>query len=544
MTLLSVSDLERGFHQLLTLTRSNPALEAELASSVADFFGDTQGEIPVDGLLNARRHQEWFLFERHSAHLGGVPCERLLGEWRAAMGDDQGDEIERSLLDSKAGVFSVRQVAEDGAAWLEDLGGLQEHSLRPNPEAPPLESGDLVIGRVHPDGEGAVLASPAAGVFRSPDLHQAIESDLAQRRSGGGPTLLKFDQLALERGFFQTMATQDEDSPGDIDPIVVAEDFLLSAGCAQNTVRDIFTRLRSTPLQPHGLALGAGDELSEVLDDLAFETEADLTQARALIGAAWHALRLDTKQPKAPTHGKTEALKHFDKGRTDGRDVQSLLDNLERDLGLNQNTEGLPETSPAPMPVGITKALVMEFRWEVQGTSDIQLSTQQLEALDLLIEFGSGFEQPEELGSQAMRQFLFFWSCEHRVKPTLIKELIPALDAFCSWATAEQDLEVADWKPTNENWIGELERTLQINQVLPKDPESDGDLFEVLAGQDPKGLPGVMVSSLGGVPFRTEASCEALRQVQEGDLVRAKLLDGECLAVRSIYPGCARELGE
>ena len=547
MAPITPTDLELGFTQLLALARLNPVLEKELATSVGEFFAqqETPRELQVDGLLNARRHQEWFLFERHSAHLEGVPCERLLGEWRELVADklEDCDRGERALLDSNAGIFTVLKFAEDGSACLEDLGCLQEHSLRPNPDAPPLHAGDLIIGRLHPDGDGAVLASPAAGVFRNSELHGAITADLAQRRSSGGPTLLRFDQMALEKAFFQLTedSPQPDATPPDFDPVDDAEDFLNDAGLADSVIQDTLARLRSTPLQPNALAVGVKDELAEILDDLAFDTDVDLTKARAVLAAAWHALRKEAEALLASPKNVNLALADFDRGKSAGRDVQGLLDDLERDLGLEEDSGETMDPPAIAHPDGVARPIVMEFRWEVQASKDIQLSQEQLDSLDLLIEFGSGFDQPEELGSQAIRQFLFFWCPEQRVQPKLIAALVPALAAFCDWAKQEQSLEVAEWQGKGEDWMGDLQRILELNQSLPKSPDSDGDLFEVIEAEDPKGLPGILVSVLGGVPFRTQLDSEALRAIQQGDLLRAKLLDEDRLEVRTIYPGSIRE---
>ncbi|HIG88048.1 MAG TPA: hypothetical protein EYQ25_13540 [Planctomycetes bacterium] len=548
MATLTPTELELGFQQLLSLARQNSALETELASSVGDFFPQMSApqELRGDDLLNARRHQEWFLFERHSAHLEGVPCERLLGEWRKAVAEQlQEHEVgERALLDSCAGIFSVRGVAEDGAAWLEDLGCLQEHSLRPNPEAPSLDIGDLIVGRLHPDGDGAVLASPAAGVFRNSDLHQAIEADLARRRSDGGPALLRFDQQTLEQAFF--CLTQDPaldaESPTAVNPLDSAMALLGKAGLSEAAIQDIFARLRSTPMQAKSLVLGSDDHLGEILDELAFDTEVDLTRARAALATAWHSLRLDSAERRTSPREVTNALADFDQGRAQGRDVQALLDDLERDLGLGESgSEGAEPVSSLPSG-GVARAIVTEFRWEAQASKEIQLTREQLESLDLLIEFGAGFEQPEELGAQAMRQFLFFWCPEQRVKPTQVANLVPALEAFCQWASQEQDLEVDDWQGSDGEFLVDLERILDLNQSLPRRPDQDGELFEVLEAEDPRGLPGLMVSIPGGMPFRTEIKSEALRAAQQGDLLRAKLLDDSQLEIRSVYPGSAHRL--
>ena len=138
-----------------------------------------------------------------------------------------------------------------------------------------------------------------------------------------------------------------------------------------------------------------------------------------------------------------------------------------------------------------------------------------------------------------MRQFLFFWCPEQRVKSVQIENLVPALEAFCRWASQEQDLEVDDWQGSEGEYLVDLERILDLNQSLPCRPDQDGELFEVIEGEDPRGLPGLMVSSPGGMPFRTEIKSEALRSAQQGDLLRAKLLDDSQLEVRSVYPGSA-----
>jgi hypothetical protein len=375
-------------------------------------------------------------------------------------------------------------------------------------------------------------------------LHKAIEEDLARRRTDGGKTLLRFDQQTLEQAFFcltQDLAEED-DSPPAVNPLDSATDLLREAGLSESAIQDTFARLRSTPMQTKNLVLGSKDHLGEILDELAFDSEVDLTRARAVLATAWHSLRLESVERRTNPREVNSALADFDQGLAQGRDVQALLDDLEHDLGLGESgAEGVEPVSALPSG-GVARAMVMEFRWEAQASKEIQLTNEQLESLDLLIEFGSGFDQPEELGAQAMRKFLFFWCPEQRVKPTQVTTLVPALEAFCEWATQEQDLEVDDWQGSEGEFIADLERILDLNQSLPSKPDPDGELFEVLEAEDPQGLPGLMVSIPGGIPFRTELKCEALRAAQQGDLLRAKLLDDSQLEILSVYPGSAHHL--
>jgi hypothetical protein len=160
--------LDAGIDAYHALIRRDPALAAELEGSVAEFFrGAPPTGSPAAALLSARRHLEWFVFERHSPRLFGTPLERLLEEWRGAARDPE-PELERALLQSITGVFEVSDVRRGEGAWLRDLTGFGEHPLGDPALAERLVLGDLLVGRLFPVEDGLFAASRAAGVFRSP----------------------------------------------------------------------------------------------------------------------------------------------------------------------------------------------------------------------------------------------------------------------------------------------------------------------------------------------------------------------------------------
>lgn len=539
--------IDLGHETLFRLAREDARIEAEFAESAAEFFGDESrvAKDPVGALLEARRHQEWFLFERPCRALGGVPSEKLLGAWREGLAETPDpEELEVALLESQAGVFAVRQVGDSGEAWIEDLGNLAEHVLAANPEAPPLAPGDLLVGRLHPSRAGAVVASPAAGVFRAPELLAAVEADLASRREQGGSARLRFDQASLEKAFYSQgpPAPQEPAESSAADPaaaLEAARAFLAEARLEPAQIEDLLAQLRKAPLDPTRWTLGTEDTLGEILDRLAFETDLDLTRARAVLGAAWHALRMEVDDRKSAPKDVRAALADFDRGRAEGRDVQALLDDLERDLGLEDEPDSEEDTGP-PALGGVVEALVAEFRWEQESQPEGQrLRPDALAALDHLCAFGEAFEQPEELDGEALRRLLCFWAPERRLAPDEVEALLEALEAFCPWADAEQDLAVASTWNDLRGLRADLVRVLSLNAGHPPALDAQGALFEVLEAEDPRGLPGLLVSEDGGLPQRVETEPRAFHAARAGDLLRGALT-GATLRVYTAYPGAAR----
>ena len=488
--------------------------------------GPRVGGDPVAALLEAQRHQEWFLYERASVTLGGVPSEKLLGAWREAVPEvEDPEELEVALLESQAGVYAVRQVGAGGEAWIQDLGNLAEHVLAANPEAPPLEVGDLLIGRIHPSRAGGVVASPAAGVFRSPELLGAVEEDLRARREQGGSARLRFDQASLEHAFYanpEPGASSEPAQPEQTEAkaaLEAARAFLVEAGLEGTAIDDLFAACGQLP-RSQALGRRDGGRAGRDPGPPRFRHRRGPHAARAL-WAPPGTLRLEVDVRKQQPD--VTALADFDRGCAEGRDVQALLDDLERDLGLEGESDSEEDGLEPPVLTGVVEMLVTEFRWEQEaGMGNGPALTEAAQAsLDHLSRFGAAFEQPEELDGEALRRLLFFWAPEQRLPAEDARALVEALDAFVPWAEAEHDLELAStWKQVRSG-VAELERVLAMNAELPTVLDTGGELFEVLEAEDPLGLPGLLVSE-EGMPARLAPHPEAFRAAQPGDLLRAR----------------------
>ena len=217
-------------------------LELEFEESLKGFFarGLPQGNAR-DTLLAARRHLEWFLLERHSASLRGVPIDRLqLPALEETMGAEwtDGASGRDALAGSFTGVFVVEESLPGEGAWGRATWPASPATPWRNPKLPKLfELGDLVVGRLFPLGSGLHHLSRAAGFFRDEALRQAFEQDLERIRTERAGKVLHLGQAELETMFFgpapgpASPASDDSGAPlpGD-DPLGEARSLLERAG--------------------------------------------------------------------------------------------------------------------------------------------------------------------------------------------------------------------------------------------------------------------------------------------------------------------------
>src|SRR5262245_42609288 len=124
---ISQVELDRALEELLAHTCRESSLRAEFEASRRDFFANGAAELsPNEAELAARRHVEWFLLERPSAALGGVPIE-LEVHRQSSTGEPPGDAEElgeeglRALVSSQCGVFEVTGVRAGEGVWIRDL---------------------------------------------------------------------------------------------------------------------------------------------------------------------------------------------------------------------------------------------------------------------------------------------------------------------------------------------------------------------------------------------------------------------------------------
>src|SRR6185503_1897845 len=72
------SQIDRALEGFLAMVQEEPSLRAEFEGSTDEFFrGAPPSGDPRAVLLDAHRHVEWFVLERHSATLRNTPVEAL-----------------------------------------------------------------------------------------------------------------------------------------------------------------------------------------------------------------------------------------------------------------------------------------------------------------------------------------------------------------------------------------------------------------------------------------------------------------------------------
>lgn len=528
---------ERAFELLTRHARGLTPLEGEWEGSLQDFFGSRlpSGDA-ASTLLHARRHLEWFLLERHSPALFGVPAERLLPSWRAAVAEAGLEEASlEGVLESFCGAFQVTGLAEDGA-WLRDLAGLGDYIL--NNPARALKVGDLLIGRLYPSAGGVHHPSPGVKVIRDESLALAIQRDLDQARSDGAK-ILHFSQLELERLFFATEVAQ---AAHQTDPVQEARASLAAEGLGADQVEAILERLHASPFDPARLVTGAGDALGAILEELAFETQVDLERARSALTSAWaHMAKPAPRQPSAaPEQDRSDpsaALDRFDSGRAAGGELDELFGQLERDLQLEgaADAQDAGEHSPAPDFPGVVGAMLDEFRWEVEQAEGAE-SAGRHGVLAPLGEYAARLGRFEELDATELLRFTTFWLPERaELAGDQARELLASLSAFCTWAEQAHEMPLdKEFSPTLDRLTESLPRILELNRSLPQPPKDEpGHLFEVVA--DKSGRFSGLVDREGNHHTAVMEAPLAAR-LRPGDRLRGSLdLEGR-LALYRCYP--------
>jgi hypothetical protein len=189
--MLTWQTIERAIDRLVDEVRANPALAAEFEESRREFFAVPEGDAPEA----QRRHREWFLLERPSLVLAGVPAAILEARWA----EDNG-ELSSALLQSLPGVFAVTTLVPGEGLWVHDLATQGEHPVVESDASTELQPEDVLVGRMYPVGGGLFRLSPAMAWFRSPMLVRALRADFERQRSARRG-VLRIAQLELERLF-------------------------------------------------------------------------------------------------------------------------------------------------------------------------------------------------------------------------------------------------------------------------------------------------------------------------------------------------------
>lgn len=529
---LDPTDIERGLEELLRLARRTPAVSQEFDLSLAEYFAHGA---PVTGddeaRRAARRHLEWFLLERPSAALGGVPVEWALHGGLQDAGEDE-DEDEglteehlRSLLSSRCSVFEVTGIAEGEGVWVRDLGAMGEYPLHEPEGSHALEAGDVIVGRLYAVGESLYRVSPAAGVFRSVKLLRALTRDMEQLRKARRG-VLRLSQAELESMFWQRV----DDAASD-DAVERARAFLVASGVGGAQADRLLAELGQAPFDEGRVVLGVRDVLGSILDRLAFETDIDLEAARRVLMEAWPLLagKPPAVAPEAPaTESRKpadvrEAIAAFDRGRNEGRDLDKLFDQLERDLDLEPEPYDPDAIDGAPAPdfPGVVGAMVDEFLWETERERG-EDAARELDPIRAFAEFGAEYGTFEDLGSRELVLFAAVWLPERRLlrEAADATRMLAALREFCSWSQESQGVPLLD---AYEKDVAPMERSLprlvEANRLCRAGSSgASSEMFEVLAM-----LPsGARVRERGGDEREVAIDPRIARSLEPGDRLRGR----------------------
>lgn len=484
---------------------------SERAAARAEFFGGAQSSDEIAQL----RFREWFLLERPSAAWQTPPIQGLA---HALVAEGLLEaEIVAALSNSFCSVFEVTSVVAGEGAWLRDLSSGGEHPLLEREGAAALQVGDVLIGRLFVLGPTANRISRATALFRDAKLRRALERDLeaARARRRGVPRL---SQSELEALFWQR-----EVSPGG-GAVTRAREWLEASGIAPETVDAVFAELAARPADEQRWAVGAEDALGAVLEQLAFETDVDLEIARRLLLAAWVEIGQrasagsESETPSANQERDVRAaLEAFDRGRAEGRDLERLFAQLERDLGLEaEEDEPLDVVPDFP---GVVGAVVEEFLWEAAREHGAD-AARAYEPIRQLAEFGQSIGVFENLGARQLLTFASVWLPERGglADAGAARAALVALRAFCEWAAEGQGLELDDDFRSRLDALDEsLPRIADANRFVDTGA-GGGALFEV---KQVGGDGTLELADAHGALRRAAASRELAARLVVGDRVRA-----------------------
>ncbi len=482
--------IERGLDTFLLLVQQDDALSREFRASVREFYGDRHPHGNDSVLqLAGRRHVEWFVLERPSATLDEVPVQGLVEGWLEKMPATEHDALE-VLQATHAGIFEVTGVTPGEGVWIRDLAAFGEYPLYEPEGSMALETGDLLVGRIFPVGDSLYRISRAAAHFRNEELLQALRQDLERLRASHRG-VMRLAQSELERMFWGSAPIASRP-----DAVAAARDFLLAAGLQRADVSGVFETLAAQPYDGARIVPGAGDALGAILSGLAFETQVDLEEARRHLIAAWAQLsqpveaEADTSEqptPQPPTHASgavdvAAAMAAFERGRAEGRDLERLFDDLERQLELDDDSAA--DEGDVPDFPGVVGAMVEEFVWDV-GREQGPSAAEDLRILGSLGEYAQDIGVFENLRPRDLLAYATVWVPQRGGLSNAddARRLVGALRSFCRWAEERQSLPLlSGFRDALRGVESSLPRIVEANRRggVPCAP-GEGALMEVVS---------------------------------------------------------------
>ncbi|MFT5080939.1 MAG: hypothetical protein ACI84E_001597 [Planctomycetota bacterium] len=576
-----LQDIQAALDSLLAQTCKRTELELEFKDDF-DEFGSPGDK--ADNPEKKRRHKEWFLLERSSDQLGGVPLEAFHQDAVSGGGmlADNDDEVSSAacyaaMRASRSGVYVVTEVEPAEGILIEDLLGRGRYEI-PDPllaSEVATQLGDLIVGRLYPhdyatEGEKTTWSlSPAALSIRNPKLLVALKRDIeAMRARSRGP--LRMSQHDLEFMFFSeqirrtesTVADPDTELPSAAELEMKLREQLSASGITVEDVDEFVRVLRRTPVPEEAITAGGNDPVGWIMDELAFETDIDLVETQKAMTVLWNALDreakardnrtgshtgLDEETPDAESiRLRKDALAKFDADRDKGKDIELLFKELEATLDVLDDDETEEPTKVPDFP-GVLGALCQEFLWDGARLADqeVEVFSKQHKCLELFIQYGSFIGLAEELSANHIALFLSRWLWEaprDSGGEYNFDELGSSLEAFCKWLDKDHGLgglwdEAGDLVSASSQDLGRLQRLNQALQASVVDQATESwQLMEYVGEPDAK------TGELHRWTLRSGLTLEAKppgalagEALASGDLLLAQLQGDELVATR-VYP--------
>jgi len=521
--MLDWNRVELGFERFLELLAKDTRLRPEFEASRSVFFVDARVARTAQA---ERRHLEWFLLERPSEVLAGIPALVWQEAWRASL-PEPAAELVAAFLESLPGAFEVTSLVQGEGLWVRDLFTQGEHPVVEARATATLAAGDLLVGRLFPIGGGAYLLSPAVTVFRNLELVTAVRRDLeGMRRARRG--VLRIQQLELEH-LFHTGALVEQPRATPAEGRARARAALLELGLGERAIDGVLARLA------RGAREADGRTVSEVLSELAFETPVELSSARLVLAELWDVERgalAGEAGASGSTHDARAALAAFDAGRAQGQDLEALFRELERDLGLDEELDGDDEEDPvAPDFPGVVGAMVEEFLWETEREQGVARA-RAFDSLRLFGGYAAELGMFEELGVAHLLDFSARWVLDesHLDSPEEVATLLEALACFCRWSEERHDLPL--WKlfgATLAALQSSVPRHVRLRRAAPRGSGRGAFVVHALDGER------VQLRARSGEERSLAVSPEQRAHLVVGDLVRVAGRGAEA-AVGAGYP--------
>ena len=265
-----------------------PGLDEEFRRARTEFFGPRKPE-PI----SVARFEEWFLFERRSPRLGDAPAFVALAARIQPRVSAPIQELLDELAANSYGVFEL--VSEEGEVSARDL--LSERQLSLDPEQAELLEGamdeaSVIVGRLFPSGRGSYLFGRGA-VAVGGGVAKALRGDLAMP---GKDRRQRISQLQMERLLFFDVGAPErsEGDPAESEPIerieAEVDQWLRESVTDGFGIEDLRERFLKSPT--------IDEAVEPTLEELAFETDADLDLGRRLLPSYYRALHGRKRAPK------------------------------------------------------------------------------------------------------------------------------------------------------------------------------------------------------------------------------------------------------